>query len=358
MKIIHSHLKQGTVKVQVDNLNDLWYLNTVIDEGDILAGTTLRKIKMGGETDRNAAVVKKPVFLSIKVEKISLEGDALRANGIIIEGPEDVSRGSHHTFAIEEHTIVSIIKPVWHQFQLQRLKEATEDHGPKILLCVVDREEAYLAQLKHFGYQLLVKLTGEVAKKAGAGAGATESKKEFYGEVINAIKEYDERNKYDSIILASPAFWKEELAVRITDEKLKHKTVLATCSSVDETAFNEVIKRPEVMSVLKQDRVAKEIALAEKVLEEISKQGKVTYGFRDVKNAVAQGVVETVLVTEDFIRTAKEHKKYDEVDAVLRSAENMKATINLISSSHDGGKKIDGLGGIAALLRYKLEWNQ
>lgn len=358
MKIIHSHLKQGTVKVKVDSLNDLWYLSTIIDEGDLLSGTTMRKIKMGAETDRNAMVIKKPVHLSIKVEKISLEGDSLRANGIIIEGPEDVSRGSHHTFAIEENTIVGITKPVWHQFQLQRLKEATEDHGPKILICVLDREEAYLAQLKQFGYHLLAKLSGEVTKKAGAGAGATESKKEFYGEVIAAVKEYDARNRYDSIIIASPAFWKEEIMKRITDEKLKQKIVMATCSSVDETAFNEVIKRPEVLSVLKQDRVAKEIKLVERLLEEISKQGKASYGFRDVKNAVEQGAAEEVIVTEDFIRTAKEHKKYDEIDAVLRTAESMKAAVNLISSSHDGGKKLDGLGGIGALLWYKLEWNQ
>ncbi len=357
MKIIHSHLKQGTVKIKIDNPNDLWHLRTVIDEGDLLSGATLRKIKKGGETDRVAAVVKKPVFLTIKVEKVGFEGDTLRASGVIVEGPEDVSKGSYHTFALEENTIVSITKPCWHSFQLQRLKEATETCGPKILVCVLDREEAYLAELKQHGHQLLAKLTGEVTKKAGAGAAATSAKREFYAEVIAALKEYDARNAYDHLIVASPAFWKEDLLKQVDHEKLAHKIVLATCSSVDETAFTEVLKRPEIRNVLKQDRIAQEIMQVEKLLEEIAKQGKAAYGFRDVKNAVEQGAVERVMVTEAFIKKAKDHQRYDELDALLHTTEQMKGTVHLVSSDHDGGKKLDGIGGIGALLRYRLNWD-
>ena len=29
---------------------------------------------------------------------------------------------------------------------------------------------------------------------------------------------------------------------------------------------------------------------------------------------------------------------------------------SIISSEHEGGHKLDGLGGIAAILRYKLYW--
>ena len=41
---------------------------------------------------------------------------------------------------------------------------------------------------------------------------------------------------------------------------------------------------------------------------------------------------------------------------MLNLVESMRGTINIISSDNDAGKKLDGLGGIGALLRYKLNY--
>ena len=51
---------------------------------------------------------------------------------------------------------------------------------------------------------------------------------------------------------------------------------MATCSSVDKTGINEVLKRPEIKEALKQDRITKEISLVEELLAEISKNTKVS----------------------------------------------------------------------------------
>ena len=40
-------------KVLVENPDDLWYLNTIIDPADIVEGKTFRKIKLGEESDRS-----------------------------------------------------------------------------------------------------------------------------------------------------------------------------------------------------------------------------------------------------------------------------------------------------------------
>ena len=41
-----------------------------------------------------------------------------------------------------------------------------------------------------------------------------------------------------------------------------------------------------------------------------------------------------------------------ELEALLNAVEEVKGKIFFISDGHEGGKKLDGLGGIAAFLRY------
>ena len=36
MRIIHQNIKKGEVKVMAENLDDLWYLSTLIDAGDLV----------------------------------------------------------------------------------------------------------------------------------------------------------------------------------------------------------------------------------------------------------------------------------------------------------------------------------
>ena len=173
MKLIHTDLKKGEVKVKIENVDDLWYLNQIVEKNDLIKGKTLRKIKFGEETQRKQKVEKKAVFLLIEAEKVefSKTSNVLRISGIVKQGPEDVPLGSHHTFNVEENTIIEIIKQKWLKFQLDKLKEASKESSPKILICVHDREEAYFALMKKYGYQLLVDIKGNVAKKTNVQLG-------------------------------------------------------------------------------------------------------------------------------------------------------------------------------------------
>ena len=40
----------------------------------------------------------------------------------------------------------------------------------------------------------------------------------------------------------------------------------------------------------------------------------------------------------------------------MRNVDKSKGDIMIISSEHEAGKKLNGLGGIAAILRYKLNY--
>ena len=354
MKLIHSDFKKGEVKVKVENLDDLWYLNQIIDSRDLVKGKTLRKIKMGLEGQRKQDSVKKSVFLLIEVEKLefSKTSNILRISGTVKEGPEDVPLGSYHTFSIEENSIVTIIKQNWLKFQIDKLKEASKDSKSKILICVHDREEAYFALMKKYGYNLLSEIKGNVQKKDD------EQKVEstFYKDIIKQLEEYNERYELSKIIVASPAFWKEDLMKEINNGELKSKIILATCSSVGENAINEVLKRPETEEALKQDRISKEFKLVDELLAEISKNNMASYGLEETKNAAEAGAVRSLLLTDSLIQEKRQENDYNKIETIMKNVDSAKGDVVIISSEHEAGKKLNGLGGIAAILRYKLNY--
>ncbi len=349
MKITKNDPKTGTLAVVPESVDDLWTLSQVLDAGDEVSGKTVRKIKLEGE--RKSEVMKKIVFLRLTAEKFELDATGeLRVNGKIIEGPEDIARGSYHTFSIEPGTNVTIVKKRWFSFQLQRIKDATEAKPPTILLCAFDREDAVFAKLTASGFETLLKLRGDVQKKRVE----TKTPKNFFEEIIAQLKDYSQRLSVDKIILASPAFWKDELLKVLKDADLKKKIVLATVSSADEAGIAEALKRPELQEALRQERSAKEVNLVEQVLAAIAKGSAVAYGLAEVSAAAEAGAVTTLLVTDTLITRSRSDGTFGAVERVLQGVDDAQGAVVIVSGKHEGGKKLDGLGGIAALLRYRL----
>ncbi|MBI4141385.1 mRNA surveillance protein pelota, partial [Candidatus Woesearchaeota archaeon] len=330
---------------------DIWYLSTIINIGDLVKGTTVRKIKTG--TEEKSASYKTTITIKIKAETITYEpsNQTLRISGTIIEGPEDVQRGSHHTLTAEQNDSLTIEKEHWLEFQTQKIKEATELKQPNIIICIFDREEAFFAQMTRQGYKLLAHIKGDVAKKRAE----HKPTGDFYKTIMQKLNEYEQRLKLDNIILASPSFWKEELLKTIGNDELRKKIIQATCSSVDETAFNEVLKRDEVQEALKQNRTSNELKLVDEILAEIRREGNVVYGITATSDAVETGAVRTLIITDGLITQAREGKKYQVIEKILKITDKMRGTIHIIHSDNQAGKKLDGIGGIAAILRYKIQ---
>ncbi|MBU4283665.1 MAG: mRNA surveillance protein pelota [Nanoarchaeota archaeon] len=353
MKQIYFNLRKGELKLKVENMDDLWCLSHVIEPGDIVKGKTIRKIKIGESDQRKVNIVKKTVFIEIRVENTEFHeySSVLRVSGTITQGPEDVTKGSYHTFNLEQGSIITIIKEKWLSFQIEKIKQASVE-TKKILICILDRDDACFGLLKKQGFSLLSEIKGDVEKKADLKTRTGN----FYGEVINKLYDYVKRYKIENIILASPAFWKEDLMKNIKDDEIKRKITLATCSCSGKEAINEVLKRPEVKNVLSQQRIAKELKLVENLLEEISKNNLAVYGLKETEKAVNAGAVEKLLVTDGLIQKTRLNKTYEKIDQMMKNTESMKGSVNIIGSDNDGGKKLDGLGGIAAILRYKLNY--
>ncbi|HLD39649.1 MAG TPA: mRNA surveillance protein pelota [Candidatus Nanoarchaeia archaeon] len=346
MQLITSDFKKGFVKLKINDQDDLWYLSHLIDQGDLVRGKTTRKIKIGeGE---NAKSVKKTLTLSIEAETIELTENSVRINGKVKEETEDVPKGSYHSITLEESSEFTLEKPQWLEYQKQKLQEACEKKYD-YLLCLFDREEVLFALTKKFGYEILTTLKGEVQKKAKA----VEVRKDFQEEIIKTLEAYHERYKPSAIIVASPAFYKEDLYKKIPQSELKKKIVLAICSDISERSLDEVMRRPELAETLKHSRARKEQLLVEELLKEINKNNKAAYGWKEVQEAANSGAVLKLLLTDDFIHQKRMAGEFTAVDQCMKTVDSLEGEIHIISAESDAGKKMNGLGGIAAILRYK-----
>lgn len=344
---------KGFVKIQVENQDDLWYLSHIIDLGDSIKGSTIRKIKLGDGSDRNVKIIKKKVFLRIDVEKIEFHkySDNLRVSGKITEGPEDISTGTYHTFNIDDQTVFTLNKKEFLKYQLDKLKEATKPKKIGVLLCAFDRECATFALMKNYGFEVLSELCSNVQQKNSPEIIKSSS---FYKDMEKLLKEYSEKYQASKIVIGSPAFWKEYLMKEIKEEGLRKKIITASINNTGKAGIGELIRRPEVITALSEDRIVSEINSVERLLTEIKMDGKAAYGMNEVLNAVNAGAVEELLVTDKLIHTKRQDGSYVELDNIMKTANSMQAKVHIISSDHDGGKKLDGLGGIGGILRYKL----
>jgi protein pelota len=346
MQIIKKDIKHGEIIIKITEQEDLWHLSHVIVKGDVIKGKTERKIKVGN--DENAKVVRKQIYLVLENEKTEYEpeNNSLRILGIIKEGPDDVPLGSHHSFNLEEGTVITIVKQKWAKYEIDRLYEAEK---PKTvsLLVVFDRENAILAYLTGKGYRKIAELKGDVQKKADD----KKNNYDFYEEICKKIEECEKRDTIHNIIIASPAFWKDYLLIKMSDE-LRKKTISATISDVSESAINELMKRPELTKTLTDNRTAQELREIDDLLKNI-RDDKAFYGFEDSKNKIFLGTAEKVIVSENFLKKMKEKENYTEIDSLLMTAEDMNAKIIILTNS-ESCKKLDSLGGIAGITRWKI----
>ena len=129
--------------------------------------------------------------------------------------------------------------------------------------------------------------------------------------------------------------------------KITHIESAGTCGRV---GIQEVIKKGVIDRVAEESRVSYETILMEKVLAEISKDTSLaTYGTEEVKKALNYSAIETLLLSDLFLR------KHENVDSLIEETKRKKGDVAIISTEHEAGEKLEAIGGIAAILRFPIE---
>jgi protein pelota len=348
LRILFQNSRTGEIRVQLENQDDVWHIYNIIEKGDLVTAATYRRVetKLFKEKLRPERGEKRKMTLGVRVEEAEHHEftDRLRVSGKIEAGPQDL--GQHHTLNLELGDIVTIKKDKWTVQQLVRVKEAVAAaKRPLITFLSIDDSEAVFAVLRQAGLQPLSNIVSHVPGK-GYESEQSEKKKEYYGEVLAELRRVFTEG---ALIVLGPGFAKEEFCAFAKDKDgalMKKCEVRATGQS-GLTGIHELLKSGIDVKLLEGQRAAYEIQMVEKLLEEIAKDGKFAYGTDDIRLAVESGAVECLLILDRLLRDRKNEE-------LLRLAESASSRILVVSSSHEGGRKLDSLGGMAAILRYKM----
>ncbi len=340
MKILKDDKKEGMLELKIENPNDVWELENVLEEGDKVSSKTMRR-KMIDRKDGQEKGEKRPVYLTIELEKIKFHQHTgnLRLTGPIKDGPEDVELDSYHTIVAEPGKVLAVVKEGgWKKWQIKTIKKAYK-RPPKVLVCVLDREKATIANVGSSTDIVATVRSGKPGKQYDSVDSG-----EYIGEVASMIRRKE--GDFDHVVVGGPGFMKDELYIELKEDDISKKCTKANTSHADSAGVEEVIKRGVIDKVVKDSRLSKESKAVEQLFEELSKEtGKVAYGKDEVRKAVDLGAVKKILVSEGKIKEFKD---------TVNEAEKRGSDVLIVSERHESGEKLGKMGGIAAFLRYRI----
>ena len=352
MRIINEDEKEGIVEVVPETLDDLWHLSHIIEVGDNASSKTTRRIQdTSGDKLRSDRGVKKTFYLGLDVENVSfhLFTGKLRLTGVITRGPEDlIPLGSHHTLEVKLNVPIKIKKERWPKWAINRINQAIEASKKlSAIIVVLEDDTATLGLMRQFGIEYYGPIKGNVSGKRIIDKNREKNIVQFYEKVIESIEKFD---SIQNIVIAGPGFVKNDFYDYLKDkhDDLAKIAIIEPTGSGGRNGISEVLKKGTVEKLTSENRVAFEMGAIDRLLTEIAKNSsKVVYGLRETRNAINLGAVSELLILDTKVASEGMSEEMDMV-------ENMKGEVMVISSEHEGGKQLESLGGMAAILRYEI----
>ena len=361
MKIVAKSLKVGKVVVIPEDMDDLWHLYNVILPGDQVAARTVRRVRRdSGDASRPDKGERRRMFIRLTAEEVTLHkySNRLRVKGKILEGPEDfVSIGTYHTINIEPTLKVEIIKERWPKLLLRRLQEAASRKGQRLIIIAVEENQASIGIIDDSGIDVRVEIHGTARGKYGKYVQTAETMDQMFAGVATQLQELLDRLPPNTrVVIVGPGSTKEKLADYLKNKipASKGRILLEHVSTGTVAGIYEALNRGIVEQIASEIRLNREIQLMDEAMKHLGKDtGKIAYGWDDIVRAVQFGAVETLLVLDKLFREAQPEFRR-ELENIMRQIEKQAGSLEIFSADHEAGKQLEGLGGLVALLRFRL----
>jgi len=359
MKVLLQDLKHNKIKLLTENIDDLWHLYNLISRGDKVTAKTSRAVKQEKKGERPKEARRKAVTLTIQVDKTSFDRvtNRLRINGVIVESPEEIeAKSKHHSLNISEGHAITIEKNTWMKHHLKRISIAKDIDTVPIIIIAIDDQESGISVLRRFGFDeqhfIRANLAGKLEPKK-----REKSKKEYFNTVSKDLSNTWKKHK-SPIVIVGPGFIKNEFANYIKAHYAGLSTYIASIKSVSYGGLNgvyEALRVGIIDHIAKNIRAREETKIIEDVLKRLGQDRRdVTYGLDDVNNASNYNSIEKLIVSVRLLREANDEKRI-RLEDIMNNVESYGGNVMLISDQHEAGNKLNGLGGIAAILRYNIE---
>ncbi len=344
--------RRERITVVPESLDDLWHLTYVLEPGDAVAGDTTRRIQRDDDRTRDTGGQREPMWVRLEVTDVEFAkfSTRLRVGGEIVDCSREDQLGFHHTLNVEEHDELEVEK-VWQVDQLERLEEAVEAaEQPDVAVATVEEGAAHVHTVAQYGVDERATISGPTGKGEFA-----RSREELFEELTAVLGRLD----VDAIVLAGPGFTKRDALEYIESEApdVAERVRTVDTASVGDRGVHEVLKRGAVEEIQTETRIAEEAELIDELMARIGEGAEVAYGVDEVAKAAEFGAVETLLILDERLRAERaDEGDWDvDVDDLVENVEQQGGDVTVFSHEFDPGQQLDSLGGVAALLRYRLE---
>lgn len=360
MKILEKNLKKGFVKVVPETLDDFWHLYNIIYKDDLAYSRTTRELKVDEKYGRPKRGERIPVFLGVKVENVDWDRllGRLRVHGTIYDAPETVPTGAHHSLNISLHMPVTIVKKDWTKHHLERLKDASRTSEKPIIIVSIDDEGYAIATTAQYGIEQKVETTVKLPGKLEADKRSA-ALKDFFRKALSNLRQIWQGN-HSPVAIIGVGFIKNDFAKFVENEAGDIAKSVVDVKSVNTggvAGIYEALRSGILLKTMKQHRIVEEVEVIEEALKRLGKgELNIIYGFEDVERAAKLGAVEKLVVADTMLRESSDEKRLL-IEEIMKMVEQKGGRIIVVSTQHEAGAKLLGLGGIAALLRYPLAGN-
>lgn len=220
-------------------------------------------------------------------------------------------------------------------------------------------------------YQTVLKQRVEVAipkKRSGRAGDHDKGLEKFYASTLETLLRHVDITQPRPLLLASPGFVAIGFQKYIISEatRLGNKAILGNkanfivvhSSSGHLHSLTEIMKSKEVLAKLKDTKYAKESKYMDDFSTMLRKDdGRAWYGPSEVEKAAEKGAIGpggTLLINNSLFRSQEIGERKRWVGLVDRVKEGG-GEVRILSSDHESGKRLEGLGGIAAILTFPLD---
>ncbi|RPB22887.1 hypothetical protein L211DRAFT_309217 [Terfezia boudieri ATCC MYA-4762] len=373
MKVIKNLVDRdgnGSITLFPEEPEDMWHTYNLLTLGDHLTASAIRKVSTESSTG-STSTHRVHTTLTTTITSIDFDppSSTLHINGRVITENKHVKLGSYHTLDLELNRNFTITKPNggWDSVAMQVIRDAC-DPAEKAEIGAVVMQEGLANVCLVTEYMTVLRQRVDVSlprKRRGVAMVSFDKGMErFYEQVYQAILKHLPIESLKVVLLASPGFLADGLmkyifakattAGNIPLLRSRPKFITAHTSSGHIHSLSELLASQEIQARLTNTRFLKESrAIDEFYAMMTTDEDRAWYGISEVEKAVGKGAVQTLLISNSLMRsqTVVERRRY------VRMVEEVKGNGGealVLSSVHESGRRLDGLGGVAAILGFPL----
>lgn len=384
------HNGSGTVTLCPEEPEDMWHAYNLIRPSDVLRASAIRRVTSTQDTGSTTSA-RVHLTLEIRVKNLDFDPQSsqLHVSGQIMNETAHTKIGQFHTLDLELNRNFTLEKEVgangegvgWDSIAVEMLKDAVDEGGKRraeAIAVVMQEGLAHICFIGQFQTILKQKIEMSVPRKRQGGSDHDKGMNKFYRTTLETLlRQMDFNTSITSasnnesvrpVLLASPGFVAAGFQKYIQSEastttpglkRLLPSVVVVHSASGYLNSLSEVLQSPAVKNMLSDTKYARETKLMDDFLDQLRKEtNKATYGPREVESAVDQGAVGrgggVLIMSNRLFRSQDVAERKRWVSLVDRVRDVEGGEVRILSSDHESGRRLDGLGGIAALLTFPI----